>query len=73
MIENINHTLNRSMPNENDGYTLPLNPEDKGPPIVCQSEGTELEILHHDEDPHIEPAPEDGSGSEQRKSSAEGR
>ena len=61
------------MPDESKGHTLPLNPEDKGPPIACQSEGTEPETLHHDEDLDIEPVPECDNGSEHRDISAENR
>ena len=55
------------MPDESEGCTLHLKPEDKGPPIACQREVTEPQILHPDEDPDIELVPDDDGGSEQRK------
>ena len=61
------------MPDESEGHTLPLNPEDKGPPTARQMEETEPQVLHHDENPDIETVPRCDSGSEQRDSSAENR
>ena len=55
------------MPDESEGHTRPLNPEDKGPPIACQSEGTEPQMLHPDENPDIKPVSEHDGGSEQRE------
>ena len=54
------------MPDDGEGCTLHLNPENKGPPIACQREVTEPQILHeeYDEHPDIETVPKCDSGSE---------